>query len=85
MSLPHNFWPIFTVAYLVFSGYGFFLIRDYSIRCVQSGCVPFGGSILKIFVYSILCGVFTTLVLLFTIVESFWDGFSSALKKMRKK
>jgi len=84
MSLSEHFW-IILVAYLLLSLYGLKCIRDYTMKCLQSGFVPFNNSVLKLFVFSIICGFFTTSILIFTIAESIWYAVQDFWKKMRKR
>lgn len=84
MSLSEHFW-IVVIAYLVFSVYGLKCIRDYTLRCLQSGYIPFNGSVFKVVFFSFICGFFTTGILIFTVVESLWYAFGDFWKKMRKK
>ena len=84
MSLSEHF-GIILIAYIAFSVYGLKCIRDYTLRCLQAGCIPFNGSVLKVFLFSIICGLFTTGIFVYTVVESFWDGFIDFWKKVRKK
>jgi hypothetical protein len=55
------------------------------MRCLQAGHIPFNGSVWKVLLYSIICGLFTTLVLLYTVLESFWDAFQDFWDNVRKK
>lgn len=84
MSTSEHYWIIF-LAYVIFSFYGLKCVRDYTMRCLQAGHIPFNGSVWRVVLYSIVCGLFTTLILLYTVLESFWDAFQDFWDKMRKK
>jgi hypothetical protein len=82
------------VGYLIYSVIGFFFMRDYSLACHEAGIFPYGGSIPKYIGYSLLCGVFTTTIILIAAVVTicsiikhmilFLRELSAEVKKQRE-
>ena len=72
----YNNFYYFLGYYIIMSFYGYHIMREYIKECHHNNVIPFNNSILKMTVASLICGFFTTLVIIVGIVMSIVDFFS---------
>ena len=56
-------------------------LRDYYIQCLTTGYIPFNGSLIKLILFSLLLGVFTTWTCICSFVVVIWQLLCEICKK----
>lgn len=57
------------------SFYGYYLMRKYVHECAVNNVIPFNNSVIKMAATSIICGFFTTLIIILGILMSIAEFF----------
>lgn len=66
----------FLTIYILISLYGYYIMKNYIQNCLKNKVIPFGNSVLKMVFVSIVCGLFTTLVIIIGLIMSIVDFFT---------
>jgi hypothetical protein len=61
--------------YLILSVYGFYEIRKYVLKCKDYKIDAFDNSVLKAVFMCLVCGIFTTLVLILGTIQIIYEEF----------
>jgi hypothetical protein len=61
--------------YLILSVYGFYEIRKYVLKCKHYKIVAFDNSVLKAVFICLVCGIFSTIVLIIGVIQLIYEEF----------
>lgn len=56
--------------YTLYSAVGFYYLRSYVVACAESRTEPFNGNLIKQIFFYLLCGGFTTIILMLAVLIS---------------
>lgn len=65
----------FLTFYIIVSFYGYTVMKRYVHECLINKVVPFNNNIIKMATVSVICGLFTTLVIIIGILMSIAEFF----------